>query len=112
MAIGSPVSRLRQPGAEQTEVNHLAADTIDLYPIPNPDSVRSHQNEPTAEREDEILKDDGESRGRQAEDGWHLAWYSENDQQDEQEADQLRSQIQNCFQGLLLAWIVNRLLQR
>ena len=33
------------------------------------------------------------------------------DQQDQQEADQLRSQIQNCFQRLLLARIVNHLLQ-
>jgi hypothetical protein len=82
MAIGSPVSRLQQPGAEQTEMYHLAADTIDLDPVPNPDSVWSHQNKPTAECQDEILKYHGQSCCRQTQDRWHLLWYTENGQQD------------------------------
>src|SRR3974390_704136 len=102
MAMGMPVSRFQQPGAEQPELHYLSADSVDLYPVPNPHAVWSHQNKPTAECQDEILKIPRQSCGCQTQDGWHLSWYTENSQQDQQEADQLRSQIQDCFQGLFL----------
>jgi len=81
--MGSPVSRLQQPGAEQPKLYHLAADTINLYPVPNPHSVWPHQNKPAAECQDEILKDHGQSCCHQTQNRWHLPWYTENDQQDE-----------------------------
>src|SRR5207245_1148859 len=56
MAMGSPVSRLQQPSTEQPELYHLAADTINLYPVPNSHSVWAHQNKPAAECQDEILE--------------------------------------------------------
>src|SRR5439155_25253893 len=83
MAMGSPVSRLQQPSTEQPELYHLAAATINLYPVPNPNSVWAHQNKPTAECQAEILEYHGQSCRRQTQDRWHLLWYTENRQQDQ-----------------------------
>src|SRR5215469_8529120 len=107
MSMCSPVSRLQQPGAEQAELYHLAADPINLHPVLNPHSVWSHQNKPTAECQDEILKDHRQSCCRQTQDCWHLPWYTEYGKQDQEETDYLHSQTENCFQGLPLARIAN-----
>src|SRR5438876_12168877 len=81
MAMSSPVSRLQQPSTEQPELYNLAADTINLYPVPDPHSVWPHQNKPAAECQNEILEHHGQSCGHQTQDRWHLLGYAENDQQ-------------------------------
>src|ERR1700758_3206197 len=78
MTVGGPVSRLQKPRAEQPELYDLAADTINLYPVPDPTPVWSHQNDPAAECQDEILKDYGQPRRHQTQDRWHLPRYTEN----------------------------------
>src|SRR5215470_2183579 len=65
MTMGSPVTRFQQPSAEQAELYHLAAHTVNLDPVPNPHSVWSHQNKPATECQDEILKHNGQSCGCQ-----------------------------------------------
>ncbi len=91
LAVQFPVSsnQVRNRPRCTTSPPTPSISTQSLYP----DSVWSHQNKPTAECQDEILKDHGQSRGRQTQDRWHLLWYTENRQQDQDEADQLRSQI-------------------
>src|SRR5215813_3191904 len=106
MAMRRPVSSLQQPSAKQTELNYFADNTIDLHPVPYANSVWSHQNEPTAKRQNEILKDHREARGYQTYDGWHLSRHSEDYQQDQQEPEDLCPQTQNRAHCLFLAKIV------
>src|SRR3984885_5795854 len=79
MTVGRPVSCLQQPGAEQPEFHHFSTDAIDFYPVVYPDSVGSHQNEPAAERQDEVLKDQRQSCSRQTENRRHLLRHAEDD---------------------------------
>ena len=81
--MGRPIPCFQEPCAKQAELYDLTADSIDLYPVPDPQPVGAHQNEPAAECQNEILKDYGQSCGHQAQNRWHLTWYAEYDQQNE-----------------------------
>src|SRR5882757_5785498 len=111
MTVGRPVSCFQQPGAEQPEFHHFSTDAIDLYPVVYPDSVGSHQYEPAAEGQDEVLKDQRQSCSSQAENRRHLLWHTEDDEQDQQQADQLCAQVQNRFKCLFLTAIAEHPLQ-
>ncbi len=83
MALVGPVAGLEQRGAEEADLDDLAADAIDLDPVADADAVLAHEDEPAEEGEDEVLEDDGEAGGDEAEDGRHLAGHAEDDQNDE-----------------------------
>src|SRR5579871_130273 len=89
MAGACPISHLEQDGFHDSDFDHLAANAVDFDPVTDFDAVLAHQCEPAEESDDEIFQRDGESGGHQADQGCDLVWWSEDDEYDEHESDEL-----------------------
>src|SRR3984885_4254231 len=92
MALVGPVAGFEQGGAEETDLDDLAADAVDLNPVADANAVFAHEDEPAEEGEDEVLEDDGEARGSEAEDGGDLAGRAEDDKEHQTERNDLESE--------------------
>src|SRR3984957_11280823 len=92
MAFVGPVAGFEEGGAEEADLQDLAADGDDFDPGADAKAVFAHEEEPAEEGEDEVLKDDGEAGGGEAEDGRYLAGGSEDDEQDEQQGEDLNAE--------------------
>src|SRR3954451_25068867 len=55
MALVCPVAGFEKCGAEQANVDDLAAHAIEPHPISDEDTVFTHQNEPAEESDYEVL---------------------------------------------------------
>ena len=88
MALVGPVAGFEQGGAEEADLDDLAADAVDLDPVADADAVFAHEDEPAEEGEDEVLKDDGEAGGAEAEDGGDLVGRAEDDEEHEAKRDE------------------------
>src|ERR1700709_1744670 len=102
MTVCRPVARLKQPCAEEPNLDHLTANAVNLYPVANANSVPSHQHEPAAESQDEILKHDGQPSCGQTQNGGCLLRRAKDDEQHEQQSNQLRSKVQDRSKRLSL----------
>ncbi len=91
VAGGSPVAHLEQHRPQHPDLDHFAANAVDFHPISNPKPVAAHQREPAEERHDEVFERHGEAGGRESDDGGHLVWRSEDDQQNEQRSYELNA---------------------
>ena len=89
MALVGPVAGFEQRGAEEADLDDLAADAVDLDPVADADAVFAHEDEPAEEGEDEVLEDDGEACGSEAEDGGDLAGCAEDDEEHKAKRDDL-----------------------
>src|SRR6202035_3138017 len=89
VALVGPVAGFEQDGAEETDLDDLAANPVNLHPVADADAVSTHEDEPAEEGEDEVLKDDGEARGTETEDGGNLVRCAEDDEQHKAERDEL-----------------------
>src|SRR5450755_3992086 len=94
-ALVGPVAGFEHGGAEEPDFDDLAADTVDLYPVANSDSALTHEYEPAEKGDDEVLQNNGESGGGQAENGGHLAGGPEHHKQDEQRAEELNAHFKD-----------------
>src|ERR1700733_9258034 len=80
MPLVSPGTIFKDRRSKKIDLNHFAGDTVDLHPVPHPDSVFTHENEPAKKRHDKTLQCDGKARSRQTEDGRYLAGHTERHQ--------------------------------
>ncbi len=82
-----PVPDFEQHGLEDADVDDLAADAVDLNPVPEPDAVAADQCEPAEEGDDEVLQDHRQSSRGQSDDRGQLAGNAEDDQENQTDAD-------------------------
>ena len=80
MALIGPVAGFEQHGAEEADLDDLAADAVDFNPVAGADAVLAHEDKPAEEGEDEVLEDNGEAGCSEAEDGRGLAGCAEEDE--------------------------------
>ena len=113
VAVRGPVSSFEEPSAEDSEFDDFSPDAVDLNPVPDSDAVWAHEDKPSTKGEDEVPgRRRGESSCCEAKDHWHLLGDSEDDQQDEQEADKLGSQVDDRLERLSLPMIVQESFKR
>src|ERR1700729_1694587 len=95
MARIGPVSGFKQGGADQADVDHLAAYPINFDPVSNANAILPHEHEPSEEGHDEVFENDGEAGSGQSDDGRHLPWRSENDNEDESKSGKLNRELEH-----------------
>ena len=99
MALVGPVAGFEQHGAEEADLGDFAADAVDLDPVADADAVAAHEDEPAEEGEDEILEDDGEAGGGEADDRGHLLRCAEDDERDAEQGEELGGEGDDGFEG-------------
>ena len=103
MALVGPVAGFEQRGAEEADLDDLAADAVDLNPVADADAVLAHEDEPAEEGEDEVLEDDRETRRSEAENRRGLAGCAEDEEKHEAEGDDLDAEDDDGAQGMQAA---------
>ena len=94
-----PVTSLQQHGPQQADFSDFTHHALDFHPIAHADSVPAHQREPPKEGDDEVLHRNCQASSGEAENGGHLAWHSEQHEQDEQDAHCLHNKTHHCAQS-------------
>src|SRR5437762_10253129 len=107
-----PVTGFQQYGAKHTELDHLAAHTVDLDPVADPHAVPAHQHEPADEGDDEVLERHCEARAGETEHGAQLPGYSYHYQEDDHHADDLQRDACHIAQRGELAAVDTRPLEQ
>src|ERR1700722_18841794 len=69
MAFVSPGTVFEDRGAEESDLNDLAGDTINLHPVTHTDSTLPHENEPAEKRNNKALQCYSKACRRQPKDG-------------------------------------------
>ncbi len=94
------MAKLLMKVTEERDLDHLATDRVDLHPVAHSNAVLAHQHEPAEEGEDEVLHDDGDAGGGEAEDGGHVVGSAEDDEEDGNEAEDLDAELEDGSEGL------------
>src|SRR5262249_10919062 len=100
-----PVAGLTQYRVEHAELDHFAADAVDLHPVADAHAVRSHEHEPADEGDDEALQGHREAGGRQPDHGADLSGAADQHEEDDQDAENLQHDADHAAQGAELAAI-------
>ena len=112
MALVGPVAGFEERGAEEADLDDLAADAVDLDPVADADAVFAHEDKPAEEGEDEVLEDDGEACGTEAEDGGDLVGCAEDDEQNEAKGDELDGEGRDSAEGMEAAMVGGQALEQ
>ena len=111
--VGSPrsprVAGLEQSGSHDADLDHFAADAVDLDPVADANAALAHEDKPTEEGENKVLQGDGEGSGGETENGGRFMRRAEEDKQNQQCTDHLYGQFENHAQGLRLPSIEYRM---
>ena len=99
MAGVGPIAGFEQHCAQQIYFNHFTDNAIDLHPITDANAIASHQHEPANESHDEIFEGDGQPCAGQPKDGRHLAWDSEQHEENQQHTDGLDGKANDDAKG-------------
>ena len=86
-----PVSGFQQHRMNHTELDDFPGDSVNLYPITQPDPISSHQNEPAKKANDEIFQRHRKTGAGESQDSPQLARRTKNHQQDQSQENDLQT---------------------